>query len=318
MRGKTPTVAIVLYPQLSAFHFAIPQTVFSVALDGELLFDVKTVAETSFVEDDTRTMMVKSDGGLELISQADIVVLSGWYDLDIAPSRDLQQALLNAYQKGSHLIGLCYGAYPLAYTGILNGKRATTHWLAEQDFSQRFPQVQLDINSIYIEDSRVMTSAGTAAGLDCCLAVVRSYYGVKTANKLARILVVPPHREGGQAQFIEQLVVRKTTRENINQVLLSIREDLTADYTIDLLATRLKMSRSTFIRHFRRATGMSFNQWLIDARLQQGRDLLESTQLTIEEIAERIGFHSATSFRQHFKQKHQISPKKWQKQFTYE
>ncbi|WP_216605113.1 GlxA family transcriptional regulator [Pelistega europaea] len=177
-------------------------------------------------------------------------------------------------------------------------------------------EVKTVSETAYVEDQRVMTSAGTAAGLDCCLAVVRSYYGVKIANKLARLLVIPPHREGGQAQFIEQPIARKTTRENINQVLLSMRKDLAKNYTLDTLATRLKMSRSTFIRHFRKATGVSLNQWLIDSRLQQGRDLLESTHMTVEEIAERIGFHSAISFRQHFKRKHQMSPKQWQKQFT--
>lgn len=316
MLKKLPTVAIVLYPGFSPFHFSIPHIVFSIELEGKPLFHLKFIAEDQQVSDESHTIMVQAVADLEYLQLADIIVISGWNDLATAPSQHLQRALKQAYHRGASIVGLCYGAYPLAYTGILNGKKATTHWLAEEDFKNRFPHVQLDINSIYIEDERVITSAGTAAGLDCCLAIVRQYYGVKIANKLARLLVIPPHREGGQAQFIEQPIARKTARENINQMLLSIRENLAHHYTLDGLASRLMMSRSTFTRHFKKATGMSFNQWLIDTRLQQSRDLLESTHLSIEEIAAKVGFHSATAFRQHFKHKHHISPKQWRKQFT--
>ncbi len=313
--GMVPTVALVLYPELSSFHFSIPHLVFSTPIDGEMLFQVKMVAEANQVMDISQTLTIKADGDLSLLAQADIIVVFGWHSLEQPPSISLQHALQQAHQRGAMVVGLCYGAYPLAYAGILNGKKATTHWLATEDFKQRFPQVDLDINSIYVEQDRIMTSAGTAAGLDCCLAIVRQYYGVKIANKLARLLVIPPHREGGQAQFIEQPVARKTISENINQLLSSIYENLADTYTLDSLATRLMMSRSTFTRHFRKTTGMAFNQWLIEARLQRGRELLESTTLSIETIAEKVGFHSATAFRQHFKNKHQISPKQWQKRF---
>lgn len=310
-----PTVALVLYPELSPFHFSIPYTVFSAVIDERVLFQVKVIAEDKIVTDIANTITVKAEDNLDFLAHADIIVVSGWHSLEQPPSISLQHALQQAHQRGAMVVGLCYGAYPLAYAGILNGKKATTHWLATEDFKQRFPQVDLDINSIYVEQDRVMTSAGTAAGLDCCLAIVRQYYGVKIANKLARLLVIPPHREGGQAQFIEQPVARKTVSENINQLLFSIYENLADTYTLDSLATRLMMSRSTFTRHFRKTTGMAFNQWLIEARLQHGRELLESTTLSIETIAEKVGFHSATAFRQHFKNKHQISPKQWQKRF---
>lgn len=232
------------------------------------------------------------------------------------PSEALKQALIRANQRGTRVVGLCLGAYPLAYAGILDGKQAVTHWLAEQDFSQRFPQVKLDLNALYVQAENVMTSAGTAAGLDCCLAIVREIYGIKTANRLARLFVTSPYREGGQAQFIEQPLPRKTANENINELLDDIRANLQKNYEIDLLAKRLLMSRSAFTRHFRKATGLSFTQWLIETRLQKARELLESTQLPIEQIAEQIGFQSAVSFRQHFIAKHQTTPSAYRKAFS--
>ena len=309
-----PTVALVLYPQFSPFHFSVPYMVFSAEIDGKPLFNVKVVAENPTVTQ-SKPAIIQADGDLSLLEQADFVVMIGWDKLEQMPSAALTQALQQAARRGATVVGLCYGAYPLAYAGLLNGKKATTHWLGEADFRQRFPQVKLDCSAIYIEDENIITSAGTAAGLDCCLAIVRRQYGVKIANQLARLLVISPHREGGQAQFIEQPVTRKTANENINEWLDIMRANLNADYSIDTLAEKLMMSRSTFTRHFRKATGMALTEWLIEVRLQKGRELLESTKLGIEEIAHQIGFHSTTAFRQHFKAKHHISPKQWQKRF---
>ncbi|MDO4227586.1 GlxA family transcriptional regulator [Neisseria sp.] len=308
-------MALVLYPNFSPFHFSVPYMVFTSEVAGKVLFNVKIVAENQNVKN-SHPALIQADGGLNLLEQADFVVMCGWDKLEEAPSTALQQVLQRAYARGATIVGLCYGAYPLAYAGLLDGKKATTHWLGETDFQRRFPQVRLDCQSIYIEEGNVITSAGTAAGLDCCLAIVRRQYGVKTANQLARILVISPHREGGQAQFIEHPIARKTPNENINELLEYIRTRLADNYCIDELAARLNMSRSTFTRHFRKATGMAFNQWLIEVRLQTGRELLESTKLGIEAIAQQIGFHSATAFRQHFKRRHQISPKQWQKRFA--
>lgn len=310
-----PTVALLLYPNFNPFQFSVPYMVFSTEIDEKPLFKVKIVAENPMVAR-SYPATIMTDGDLSLLAQADFVVIPGWDNVAHPPSDAFIQALQQAAKCGTTIVGLCYGAYSLAYAGLLNGKKATTHWLGEADFRQRFPQVKLDCNAIYIEDGNVITSAGTSAGLDCCLAIVRQQYGVKIANQLARLLVISPHREGGQAQFIEQPIARKTANENINEWLDIMRTNLNADYSIDTLAEKLMMSRSTFTRHFRQATGMAFTEWLIEVRLQKGRELLESTKLTIEEIAHQIGFHSATAFRQHFKAKHHISPKQWQKRFS--
>ncbi|KGQ46229.1 GlxA family transcriptional regulator [Gallibacterium anatis] len=312
MLAKLPKVVLVLYPDFSPFHFSIPYMVFSLKIDNKPLFELKIVSE-SRVELSESRFQVFVDGDLQLCQDADLIVLFGWHQQDQKPSFQLQETLKQAYQAGKTIVGLCYGAYPLAYSGLLDGKRATTHWLAEQDFKQRFPAVKLNTQSIYIEDERIMTSAGTAAGLDCCLAIVRHYYGVKIANQVARLLVIPPHREGGQAQFIERPISRKTANENINQIIAMIQQNLTENYTINQLAQRLSMSRSSFTRHFRQTTGMAFNEWLIEMRLQHSKELLESKMLRIEDIALQSGFHSTTAFRQHFKQKYKVSPKQWQK-----
>ncbi|SUO95312.1 GlxA family transcriptional regulator [Suttonella ornithocola] len=311
----TPQVALVLHPQFNPFQFAIPQRVFSLAIEDNTLFHLNIVAEKQEDCYGEQGISVPADGDLSLLEAADIVVCFGWHDLAQAPSPAMQQAFQAAYQRGALMVGLCYGAYPLAYSGILNGKKATTHWLGEADFRRRFPHIHLDIGAIYIEEEQVMTSAGTAAALDCCLALVRRIYGVKIANQLARVLVVSPHREGGQAQFLERPIARPTASENINQLIESIQQNLTQNHSINALSDRLNMSRSTFTRHFRQATGMAFTEWLIEIRLQHARELLESTNLTIEHIANQSGFHSATALRQHFKHKYHISPRIWRKRF---
>ena len=312
-----PTVALIVYEQMMPIHFAMAYSVFSMSdLNGKPLFDCKIVSDSDNL---TNSLFhIHLDGGLEWLDNADIVVMTGWHDTQVMPSEALLTALRQAYQRGATVVGLCYGAYVLACSGLLNGKKATTHWLGDSDFTHRFPQVKWDLNPIYLEQDRLITSAGTAASIDCCLSIVRKLYGVKIANHIARILVIPPHREGGQAQFIERPISRSTPNHNINALLAYLNENLTALHSTNSLAERLSMSRSTFTRHFRKATGMSLNQWLIEARLQRARELLESTDLSITDIAEQSGFHSDTALRQHFLKKHKISPNRWRKQFQIE
>lgn len=309
------TVAIYIAPQFSLFHFATPKMVFSTKLDGERLFEVKTVAEQKIIAL-MDGISIKADGDLSLFEEADIIIIPAWHQVDEPPSVALTHALQQANQRHAMVVGLCLGAYPLAYSGLLDGKKAATHWQAEQDFSERFSQIQLDLNALYVQQNNVITSAGTVAGLDCCLAIIRELYGVKIANRLARLFVTPPHREGGQAQYIEQPLPRKTPNENINELLDEIRANLQADYAINQLAKRFLMSRSTFTRHFRKATGLSFRQWLIETRLQKARELLEDSSLSIEQINQQVGFQSTTNFRQHFLAKHHITPTAYRKAFS--
>ncbi len=315
MSKPLPLVALVTYPQFSPFHFGVPYMIFSAHLPEQALFDVKIVTPGATALAAERGLLLQPDGGLEWLVKADIVVVPGWHDLDERPDPSLMAALRQARARGAHVVGLCYGAYALAYAGLLDGKRASTHWMAEQDFKRRFPQVQLDMNALYVDDDGLITSAGTAAGLDCCLYIVRKFHGQKLANKIARMMVVAPHREGGQAQFIEQPVAPSTQDARINQLMDYLREHLNHSHSVDDLAQRAAMSRRTFTRNFSKATGMSFVEWLINERLQHTRELLESTTLPVESISALVGFKTPTSLRQHFKHRNQVSPSEWRRTF---
>lgn len=279
------------------------------------LFDLFIMAPGGESLEVEHAMTIRPDGGLELLDNVDIAVVLGWHDLNEAPPPDLVEALICCHERGAHIVGLCYGTYALAYAGLLDGKRAATHWLAEQDFSARFPKFKLDTNALYVEEDRLVTSAGTAAGLDCCLFLVRKYYGAQIANKVARVMIVAPHREGGQAHFIEQPVAVSTQDAHLNRLLDYLREHLASSYTIDELADQTAMSRRTFTHHFRKATGMTVVEWMVNKRLRRGRELLETTSLTVEAIAEKSGFHTATSLRKHLRQRHHVSRRGWRRTF---
>lgn len=315
MSQPIPTVALITYPNFSPFHFGVPFMIFSAMLPDHELFKLKIVTPHGVMQTAERALSVQPDGGLELVAQADIVIVPGWHDLDAIPEPALMDALNQAHQRGAHVVGLCYGAYALAYAGLLDGKRASTHWMAEQDFKRRFPKVQLDMNALYVDNDRLITSAGTGASLDCCLYIVRKFHGQKIANKMARMMVVPPHREGGQAQFIEQPVAISTQDARINQLLDYLRKHLEHSHSVDDLAQHAAMSRSTFTRHFSKATGMSLGEWLINERLQRARELLESTTLSVESISALVGFQTPTSLRKHFKRRNQVSPSEWRRTF---
>lgn len=315
MTTKLPVVALIAYPNFSPFHFSVPYLVFSAEMPEGCLFELRIVSPGAQPLAAERAMTIQPDGGLELTDTADIVIVPGWHDLNARPEPELVAALARAHARGAHVVGLCYGAYVLAYAGLLDGKRASTHWMAEKDFSLRFPRVKLDMNALYVDEDRLITSAGTGAGLDCCLYLVRAYYGPKIANKVARTMVIPPHREGGQAQFIEQPVAASTKDSQVNRLLDYLRENLGKQHSIDELAVRAATSRRTFTRHFHRATGMTLGDWLVNERLQQTRDLLETTSMPIERISELTGFHTPLALRQHFKKRFQVSPRDWRRTF---
>ena len=203
----------------------------------------------------------------------------------------------------------------MAYAGLLDHKKAATHWMAEQDFCVRFPQVKLDHDALYVEDQRIVTSAGTGAALDCCLYLVREIYNARIANKVSRVMVIPPHREGGQAQFIEQPVAESSQDAQINLLLDFLRTNLAIQHNIESLAERTHMTRRTFTRHFKKATGMTLVDWLNTERIRLSCELLETTNLSIEKIAELSGFNNTVSFRKNFREKYGTCPLAWRKAF---
>jgi transcriptional regulator GlxA family with amidase domain len=203
---------------------------------------------------------------------------------------------------------LCLGAFPLAEAGLLDGLTATTHWQFAAALAARYPKVDVDCDVLYVDAGRVLTSAGVAAGLDCCLHQLRGLRGADAANRVARQLVIAPHRQGGQAQFIERPLPVSGSDGRFAGVLEWVTQRLEQAHSIDALAERAAMSRRNFTRHFRQATGTSFKQWLLGQRLAHAQWMLESGDASVEVVAQQAGFGSALSLRQHFRTVLQTSP----------
>lgn len=232
--SSVPSVGLVVYQNIIPFLYSIPYAVFTTSLP-DTLFHVFTVTASGFPLS-SGALTVQADGDYTLLEKMDIIIVPGWSSPDDLPSQELMQALDRAHKRGAWVAGLCLGAYVLAYAGLLDGRKASTHWQAEADFKQRFPKVALNTNSLYVEDERVVTSAGIGAGVDCCLFLVRQFYGLKIANKIARIMVIPPFREGGQAQFIEQQDIASPQDIRIKNVLTHVQEHLHEVHSLDSLA----------------------------------------------------------------------------------
>ncbi|MEH6823488.1 MAG: DJ-1/PfpI family protein [Motiliproteus sp.] len=222
---------------------------------GDPAFDIKICSAEDKRLTTTAGYVIEIEHGLELLETAQIVIMPSWRNPDERPPQRLLDALIAVNQRGGRIVGLCLGAYVLAEAGLLDGGRATTHWAYAEDFSQRFPAVQLDAAVLYIAERNLLTSAGTAAGIDCCLQMLREQLGAESANAIARRLVVPPHRQGGQAQFIEQPLPTSKRDSNLSGLIDWIRSNIQSLHALDSLAARSNMSRRSFTRHFRLLTG---------------------------------------------------------------
>ncbi|ANC40969.1 AraC family transcriptional regulator [Hafnia alvei] len=308
------SVAVVATPGVSPFHFSIPFMIFGRAVEPDL-FNVSICAEEAGPVRSDMGFTIDVPHGLELLRIADIIVIPYWNHPDEKPSERLLIGLRDAWHRGAEIVGLCLGAYVLAYSGLLDDRRAATHWEFEQDFRNRFPCIRLDNNALYTTDERLITSAGTAAGIDCCLNIIREHYGSQAANHAARRMVVPPYREGGQAQFIEHPVPTNTRDEKINELLDYIRSNLARPHDLKALASLVNMSRRTFTRHFLKTTGVTVGVWINVQRLQRSQELLETTSASIESVSELAGFQSPVSFRQSFKARFNVSPSEWRRAF---
>nr|WP_310617720.1 helix-turn-helix domain-containing protein [Pantoea cypripedii] len=308
-------VVVIATEGFSPFHFSVPLMVFGKAMPQDGFFQVTIAAEQPGMIVSDSGLAISVEHGLECLTGADIVIVPFWQHPSQQPSAALSDALTQAWQRGAEVVGLCLGAYVLAYSGLLNRRRAATHWEFEKDFAERFPQIHLDSNALYTSDERLITSAGTAAGIDCCLNIVREHYGSALANRVARRMVMPPYREGGQAQFIERAVPDTTRDSQINDLIDYLRRNLDKRHDLASLAGMVNMSRRTLTRHFSRATGMTPGEWLSAERLQRSQELLETTDHSIEAVATLTGYQSPISFRQSFKTRFNVSPSEWRRTF---
>ena len=254
--------------------------------------------------------------GLELLEKADLIVVPGWKSARAPVPATLIDALVAAHDRGARLASICSGAFVLAATGLLDGKRAATHWMYAEALQRAYPSIKVDSSVLYVEDDGIYTSAGSAAGIDLMLHIIRGDLGPEAANKVARRLVVQPHRSGGQAQFVDRPVPRDS-RTRFAPLLDKIRADLARDWSVQQMAAEAAMSERTFYRRFTESTGSTPAEWLTELRVEEAKRLLERTALPIEEIARRCGFGSAEGLRYHFARSAQLTPRDYRVHFRH-
>lgn len=259
------------------------------------------------------TLDVASD--LDLLAKADTIVLPGWKGSDIAVPTEITTAIKAAHQRGCRLISICSGVFVLASTGLLGKKSATTHWRYTDQLARQYPSINVEPDVLYVEaDDNIFTSAGSAAGLDLCLHIIRLDHGPEIANAVARRFVLPTHRQGGQAQFIERPA--PPAHNNLAPLLDQLRNRLEKPFTVPDIAAMAKMSPRTLIRHFKKTTGQPPQVWLTAERIKRARDLLETSPANIDTIAMNCGFNTPETFRHHFRKQIGTSPGQYRKAFA--
>lgn len=285
--------------------------------DGKRLYEVATCTLTpGEVRTNTDFSMIVRHGPEALVDAETVIVTASDEDYD-RQTAHLDQPLAEAFDRitaGTRIASICTGAFVLAAAGLLNGRRATTHWRRAGQFRELFPNVDLDPDVLYTEDEGVLTSAGCAAGMDLCLHMIRNDHGAAVANDIARRSVVPPHREGGQAQFIQRPVPEAGT-SSTDAARSWALEHLGHPVTLGELAGQASMSVRTFNRRFREELGLTPMQWLTRQRVERARQLLEETELPVDRIAADAGFGTAASLRQHLHATLGVSPSAYRSTF---
>lgn len=311
-----PLVVAPVYDGLCTFEFSIVAEIFGLARPemGPGWYRFASAAVEPGLLRAHGGLRVIADGQADLLERADLIVVAGWKGAHVPVPGELALRLRLAWERGARLASICSGAFVLAATGLLDGRRAATHWRYAETLSQRHPAIEVDASVLYVEEDRILTSAGSAAGIDLMLHLVRSDFGVEAANSVARRLVMPPHRSGGQAQFIER-PVQPDRLNRLSDVLEQMRANLQGDWTVDRMAQSVLMSPRTFLRRFIAATGVPPGQWLIAERVAEARRLLESSAMPVEDIAARAGFGSVQVLRHHFRAKLGLSPRDYRATF---
>lgn len=253
--------------------------------------------------------------GLDVLAAADTVIVPGVADVRGQVSPALVEALRAARARGARIVSICSGAFALAAAGLLDGRTATTHWKYAELLAERYPQVRVDADVLYVDGDDVLTSAGSAAGLDLCLHLVRKDHGAKVANAVARRLVIPPHREGGQAQFIRAAVGEVDGDDGIARSMAWALEHLAEPITVADLAAQAHVSQRTYLRRFAAQTGTSPVRWVLTQRIRASLALLEETAASVEEVGAAVGFESPVTFRHHFGRAMGTSPSAYRKAF---
>jgi transcriptional regulator GlxA family with amidase domain len=277
-------------------------------------FAVATDVPGPLRSDTGLTMLVEHD--LDRLATADLVIVTGWDDLARDPSPETLRALRDAYDRGAIIASHCTGAYVLAAAGLLDGRRATTHWRYADAIAARYPDTKLEPEVLYIDEGRIVTGAGSAAGVDLSLHLLRREYGSAVATSVARDLVVPPHRDGGQAQYVAAPVPDVCEDNRLSEVIGWARANLHRPLSVEQLAARALMSPRSFARHFKAATGATPHAWLLGQRVHRAEELLETADLPVEEVARMAGFGTAAALREQFVRRRGVPPRDYRRTFA--
>ncbi len=277
-------------------------------------FDFAVVSDRPGVVRTDTGLALYVEHGLDRLAVSDIVLVTAWEELSAPVSPAVLDALRAVHARGAQIVSHCTGAFVVAAAGLLDGKRATTHWRYAGELAARFPQVDVDPRVLYVDEGRVITGAGTASGVDALLHFVRREWGAAAANALAREMVVPPHRDGGQAQYIDTPVAR-CEDDLLGIVLDWARAHLAEDISVEVLARRALMSPRSFARRFKATTGTTPHAWLLGQRLTAAETLLEESDAPVEEIARLVGFGTAAGFREQFARRRGVSPRAYRQTF---
>lgn len=311
------SVACLIYDGLATFEFGIATDIFALRRPG---FD----PWYEFAAVPTRPGPLSANGGVRVVSDvayspdfaaldaAGLIIVPGWPFLEKDEPPALFDALRRAYARGARLLTICSGSFVLARAGLLSGRRATTHWRYLDRFAAEHPDIRVERDVLYVEDANILTSAGSAAGLDCCLHLVRRDFGVAVANRIARSLVIPPLREGGQAQFVERPAPPAADR--LSATLDWARGRLDRPISLCELADRAGLSTRTLARRFEQATGQSPGEWIVAERVARARELLEEGTVSVDEAASAVGL-GVDALRRHFRARLGVSPSRYRARF---
>ncbi len=304
------TVAVAVYDRVAVFEMGVPCEVFGIDRSAMGLPNYRVLVCAAEAGPLTTSMGfgIEPRNGLRSLSRADTILVPAWRDVDETPPEPLLRALRSAHRRGARIASLCSGAFVLAHAGLLDGRRATTHWMFADELASRFPQVDVDPAVLYVDEGSILTSAGTASGIDLCLHMVRSDHGAEVANAFARRMVVPPHRDGGQAQFVRTPMPAPSNEDRLTATMEWALAHLDEPLTVDRLAAHAHRSPRTFARHFRAETGTTPLQWLLAQRIVAAQRMLETNDEPVASVAIDCGFGSSATLRMHFRRSVGTSP----------
>lgn len=315
MLPKNLNVVAVAYDRLAFFEFGIAIEVFGLPRpEIDAWYHFQTCRAESGPIRTLAGMSLQITKGLRTLDSAGTIIIPGWRNIEEIPPENFLRSLRRAHERGARIVSLCSGAFVLAAAGLLNGRSATTHWRYTDRLQSDYPEIQVDPKVLYIDAGNILTAAGSAAGIDLCLHLVRRDFGAKIANIVARRLVVSPHRDGGQAQFINRPITRCEDSQ-IGSLLQWLLVHLAEEHSVKSMAKRACMSERTFARRFRDQTGTTPVQWLAFERIKVAQQLLETSSLSVDQIATRSGFTSAQLLRIHFRRATGRTPNAYRSSF---